>query len=264
MLPTYIAVLTCQMDITRTQSPQPSPHGAIGERPSKTSSHARSSSLAGAPRTPLGGKQSSDDDMDLPTLMSHGQRQLDLDRSRFGRFGIPPAPASAGAAPLRGRTGMGAESNDSPSRWAEEWRESTPRSRDTSMQRQVSSTGATSTSTLAFKDQGFPSPIGRRSFAAASTPSSSDPSVTATHHLNALSAVLNPLIAQSDEVIRLRAEVELWRGEWQRCDRERRRLEAIVSTEDPAKGRPKFTVALIDGDGLIVSTWIPRLTAVQR
>lgn len=124
------------------------------------------------------------------------------------------------------------------------------------MHRQISTSGVASPS-LAFKDPpGFSSPISRRSFAAAAPPPSSaaDPSVAAQHHLTALTSLLNPLIAQNDEVIRLRAEVELWRGEWQRCDRERRRLEAIVNSEDPAKGRPKYTVALIDGDGLIVSS----------
>jgi hypothetical protein len=72
--------------------------------------------------------------------------------------------------------------------------------------------------------------------------------------LTALHSLLNPLIAQNDEVIRLRAEVELWRGEWQRCDRERRRLEGVLNAKnsEPIDG-PPFSAVILDGDGLIVS-----------
>ncbi|CAK9785539.1 hypothetical protein CC85DRAFT_284497 [Cutaneotrichosporon oleaginosum] len=256
----------------RTQSPAPSPHGAIGEAPSH---HARSSSLAaGRPSTPRSNPQtaSSDgDELDLNALMAHGQRQLDLDRSRFGRFGIAPPLASAGpGVPLRGRTGFGVggmDRSDSPSRWPsnDEWLEAGSRSRDASMHRQSSGTGTGTSATptapsLAFMDQPFPSPIGRArgamgnaafgSPAASSTASpnpATEPAQAAQYHLTALSSILEPLCRQNDELIRLRTEVELWRDQWQRCERECRRLGSI----DPAKGRPKFSVALIDGDGLI-------------
>lgn len=291
---------------THSQSPQPSPHGAIGEFPSGISAsaatvsavapgHTRSSSFATRPRTPQinppisttpnAPPASGDgDELDLNALMAHGQRQLEMDtRSRFGRF-------SAAAA-----------RSDSPSRWDSEWHGGarTAPSRDHSMHRQPSTTSlnggsitpvptGTTTNLSSFLDSSFPSPIGtgmggtvggvnsvgsgvnvpgvgraRQGFnaAPAGAPSStnntgSDPSAAATHHLNALNTLLNPLIAQNDEVIRLRAEVELWRGEWQRCDRERRRLEGVLSVKnsEPING-PAFSVVLLDGDGLIVSQW---------
>lgn len=251
-----------------SSSPQPSPHGAIGEFPGGVSSplpsaaHQRSGSYAPRPRTPLAPPSSSGDELDLTALMAHGQRQLELDhRSRFGRF----AAASA-------RSG-------SPSRWDEEWRGSSARSRESSMRRQPSAQSATGgsvtpvapTPNLSFLDTSFPSPIGavggaasigrhRGSFATPANPAppATDPAATATHHLNALQSVLNPLIAQSEEVIRLRAEVELWRGEWQRCDRERRRLDGIVATKnnEHVNGQA-FSVVLLDGDGLIVSLQLP-------
>lgn len=277
----------------RTQSPAPSPHGAIGDIPGHSQghghgSHGRSSSIAAqrpsTPRSnpPTASSSADGDELDLSALMAHGQRQLELDRSRFGRFGIPPAPVSAGSGgPLRGRTGFGVSVGgdgraDSPSRWPnnDEWRETGSRSRDASMHRQGSAgvgvgvvgSGNIPNSTpngpsLSFMDQPFPSPIGRPRGSMGSIPfgnggapnAATEPAQAAQHHLQALSNVIGPLCQQNDEVIRLRAEVELWRGEWQRCDRERRRLESIVKSDDPVKGRPKFSVALIDGDGLIVS-----------
>lgn len=251
---------------TRTESPAPSPHGAIGEfpvgigappaGPASTSSAAsstaprRSSSLA-RPRTPQGA--AGNDEIDLTALIAQGQRQFDLDgerdRGRFGagRFGMP-MPAGVGTAATRA---------DSPSRWDDDqWR-----GRSSSMRRQTSThsaTGGSITPTASglsgFFDQPFPSPIGARparssvtlnsappvpapgAVAAADptrngTGNPTEPGAAAAHHLQALTALLGPLSAQTEEIHRLRAEVELWRGEWQRCDRERRRLEAIVSAK---------------------------------
>lgn len=309
---------------THSQSPQPSPHGAIGEFPGgisgssggvgSTPSHARSSSFATRPRTPqvtgthsASASAGSGDELDLNALMAHGQRQLEMDTSRnsnssrFGRF------SSAGTR---------ADSPSRVSRWDDEWRSGTSgtRSRDTSMRRQASTnsingsitpvaTGAP-TNLSSFLDNNFPSPLGAglgsgmgggmgaavssgvgtvgsvpgvgrsRTGFSASTPSSahstgpmshqSDPSAATSHHLNALNNLLQPLIAQSDEVIRLRAEVELWRGEWQRCDRERRRLEGVLNSKnnEPIDG-PPFSAVLIDGDGLIVSERRARVLTVS-
>jgi hypothetical protein len=140
------------------------------------------------------------------------------------------------------------------------------------MHRQPSTNGTTTAHLAAFLDPSFPSPIGtgiggptnaavgsgvgraRAAFPAPPAGSGSDPSAAVTHHLNALNSLLNPLIGQQDEIIRLRAEVELWRGEWQRCDRERRRLEDAINMKnnEPVDG-PAFSVVLLDGDGFIVS-----------
>ncbi|KAL1413237.1 hypothetical protein Q8F55_000990 [Vanrija albida] len=268
---------------TRTESPAPSPHGAIGEFPvgvgaagpgstassaASTSTAPRRSSSLARPRTPQGA--AGNDEIDLSALIAQGQRQFDLDgerdRGRFGagRFGMP-MPAGVGGAAARG---------DSPSRWDDEWR-----GRSSSMRRQPSTTSATggsitpTASGLAgFFDQPFPSPIGQRPArtsvtlnSAPSAPaggvaadprngngSTAEPGAAAAHHLQALTALLGPLAAQTEEIHRLRAEVEIWRGEWQRCDRERRRLEAIVSAKsaEPIQG-PPFSAVLIDGDGLI-------------
>lgn len=49
-----------------------------------------------------------------------------------------------------------------------------------------------------------------------------------TRHLESLTILLNPLLAQADEVERLRKEVEMWKSEWARAERERKRLEEKV------------------------------------
>ncbi|WOO76924.1 uncharacterized protein LOC62_01G000537 [Vanrija pseudolonga] len=255
-------------------APGPPAPGGSGSTSSVASSTAprRSSSLA-RPRTPQGAG-GGNDEIDLTALIAQGQRQFDLDgerdRGRFGagRFGMP-MPAGVGTAATRA---------DSPSRWDDDqWR-----GRSSSMRRQTSThsaTGGSITPTASglsgFFEQPFPSPIGARparssvklnsappapapgAVAAPVDPrngagNSTEPAAAAAHHLQALTALLGPLSAQTEEIHRLRAEVELWRGEWQRCDRERRRLEAIVSAKssEPIQGSP-FSVVLIDGDGLI-------------
>lgn len=82
-----------------------------------------------------------------------------------------------------------------------------------------------------------------------------------TRHLESLTILLNPLVAQADEVERLRKEVEMWKSEWARAERERKRLEEKVGGMgmelEKAVGKSRdnvgtsFTAVLIDGDGLI-------------
>ena len=50
-------------------------------------------------------------------------------------------------------------------------------------------------------------------------------------HLDALSQLVTPLLAAQEEVERLRKEVELWRGEWGKGEKERKRLEGIVEEQ---------------------------------
>lgn len=55
------------------------------------------------------------------------------------------------------------------------------------------------------------------------------------HHLMSLSTIFNPLLMQGEEVERLRMEVEMWKGEWGRLDKELRRLESAVKTVQAQK-----------------------------
>lgn len=55
-----------------------------------------------------------------------------------------------------------------------------------------------------------------------------DTATQITRHLESLTILLNPLVAQADEVERLRKEVEMWKSEWARAERERKKLEEKV------------------------------------
>lgn len=255
---------------THSGSPQPSPHGAIGERAgTPLGHHGRSSSLAQRQRA-----DSLSDELDLASLIPHDQRQADLerddledreDRERQGRTGFARfnlEPHSRTASPAR------------QSRWEKDF---VSRSRETSMRRQASTNSvggvgvgaipppsipniAIPPANLAFIDQSFPSPL-RPTPPRHMSPHPHDththsthgthspnPAAAVSHHLQSLTNLLNPLLTASDDVARLRAEVDMWRAEWQRCDRERRRLETLVSVGDSG---PVFTAVLIDGDNLV-------------
>lgn len=55
-----------------------------------------------------------------------------------------------------------------------------------------------------------------------------DTATQITRHLESLTILLNPLMAQADEVERLRKEVDMWKSEWARAEMERKRLEEKV------------------------------------
>nr|KIR83195.1 hypothetical protein I308_06536 [Cryptococcus tetragattii IND107] len=88
-----------------------------------------------------------------------------------------------------------------------------------------------------------------------------DTATQITRHLESLTILLNPLVAQADEVERLRKEVEMWKSEWARAERERKKLEEKVGGMgmefEKAVGKrtdnagPSFTAVLINGDDLI-------------
>ncbi|WVQ76165.1 hypothetical protein IAR50_005820 [Cryptococcus sp. DSM 104548] len=77
-----------------------------------------------------------------------------------------------------------------------------------------------------------------------------------THHLDALRGLLGPLMADAEQVQKLKKEVEMWKGEWSKGERDRRELEeriGVLEVERSGKKPfgPVFTAVLIDGDGLI-------------
>lgn len=96
-------------------------------------------------------------------------------------------------------------------------------------------------------------------------------------HLSALSGLMAPLAGATEEVERLRKEVEMWKAEWGKGERERKRLETVIeeqASSSSGKVSPsllphpsywslkrltrqsgKFSAVLIDGDGLIVSSF---------
>nr|KIR44514.1 hypothetical protein I312_06264 [Cryptococcus bacillisporus CA1280] len=88
-----------------------------------------------------------------------------------------------------------------------------------------------------------------------------DTATQITRHLESLTILLNPLMAQADEVERLRKEVDMWKSEWARAEMERKRLEEKVGGMgmefEKAVGKrtdnagPSFTAVLINGDDLI-------------
>ncbi|WWD22538.1 hypothetical protein CI109_107031 [Kwoniella shandongensis] len=108
-------------------------------------------------------------------------------------------------------------------------------------------------------NQTFPSPINSIAARSSSTKtlaqspalSHLDPAALIKAHLEGLSSALSPLLAQSDEVQKLRTEVEIWKAEWVRLNDEKRKLESMLAQSSKAKVGPGFTAVLIDGDGLI-------------
>ncbi len=62
-----------------------------------------------------------------------------------------------------------------------------------------------------------------------------DPAGQIAHHLQSLATLFNPLLQQSDEVQSLRKEVEMWKGEWGKVDKEKKRLENIVANPSSPK-----------------------------
>ena len=69
----------------------------------------------------------------------------------------------------------------------------------------------------------------------ATIPLVGDQAAQVAHHLMSLSTIFNPLLVQSEEVERLRREVEMWKGEWANVDRERKRLVTTAATETSPK-----------------------------
>lgn len=71
-------------------------------------------------------------------------------------------------------------------------------------------------------------------FARLGTPSSAgsrDVVAEVQSHLQALSGLMAPLAGATEEVERLRKEVELWKAEWGKGEKERRRLETIIEEQ---------------------------------
>ena len=50
-----------------------------------------------------------------------------------------------------------------------------------------------------------------------------------TFHLNALTSLFEPLLAGSEEVEQLRNEVDLWKSEWVRAEKDKKRLEKSIA-----------------------------------
>ncbi|TYJ51489.1 hypothetical protein B9479_007936 [Cryptococcus floricola] len=83
-----------------------------------------------------------------------------------------------------------------------------------------------------------------------------DTAMDVARHLDSLRGLLGPLISEADQVEKLKKEVEMWKGEWSKGEKDRRGLEeriGVLEVEKSAKKPvgPMFTAVLIDGDGLI-------------
>jgi hypothetical protein len=48
------------------------------------------------------------------------------------------------------------------------------------------------------------------------------------HHLSVIQGLLGPMISGVEDMERLKKEVEMWKGEWGRVEREKKRLEGVV------------------------------------
>lgn len=60
-----------------------------------------------------------------------------------------------------------------------------------------------------------------------------DVAVQVAHHLAGLSALLKPMMGKSEEVVSLKAEVQMWKDAWGKLERERQRLEETLSGKKP-------------------------------
>jgi len=77
------------------------------------------------------------------------------------------------------------------------------------------------------------------------TPVNRDVATEVQSHLSALGGLLNGLVGEREEVERLRKEVEMWKGEWGRVERERKRLEGIVQDHEQCAGLNKVSSLLL-------------------
>jgi hypothetical protein len=55
-----------------------------------------------------------------------------------------------------------------------------------------------------------------------------DPAGQVAHHLSAIQGLLGPMMSGVEDMERLKKEVEMWKGEWGRVEREKKRLEGVV------------------------------------
>jgi hypothetical protein len=63
-----------------------------------------------------------------------------------------------------------------------------------------------------------------------------DPAGQVSHHLAAIQGLLAPMMAGAEEMQRLKKEVEMWKGEWGKVDREKKRLEGVVQGLEERQG----------------------------
>ncbi|WVF65947.1 hypothetical protein IAT40_000685 [Kwoniella sp. CBS 6097] len=84
--------------------------------------------------------------------------------------------------------------------------------------------------------------------AVASVPVNHDLAADISRHLDGLSKLIDPFLAQNGELDKARKEAEMWRREWSEAQNEIKRLQGAITK--PKVG-PTFTAVLIDGDGLI-------------
>jgi hypothetical protein len=271
-------------DMVVPQSPY-NAHGAIGQPVLPPRSPPTSSNLShpssSQPKTPaLGGE------FDVSALIAHAARQHEEKKSNTNLTGnpVPGTPAATAAAVAAGSVGVIGDGltpkrsglvlnnddiwSDHPLRRTFSGTAAIPGAPGSPVQTNQPQRTAPLPLFQPFSEP----PV--TPFARLGTPvggSNRDVVAQVQGHLDALTGLVTPLLAAQEEVERLRKEVELWRGEWAKGEREKKRLEAIVeeqslvvtnkvglfargSVSSSRKSKSgKFSVVLIDGDGLIVS-----------
>ena len=210
-----------------------SPHGIIGQHPhhkvasSSTSSWAPAQSYTSQiqPKTPSL-------DFDVSTLIAHAAKQHEDKKEKVV---YPQSTASAGYQTIPthatygsgafGTGGVGVIGDGLAPRRAEEWGEGYMRRDET---RRVHDSFAPAPGSPAQVRPFHPDTAARATLGR-------DVATDVQTHFSALGGLLHGLLGEREEVERLRKEVEMWKGEWGRVERERKRLESAVQEHEQAE-----------------------------
>ena len=63
------------------------------------------------------------------------------------------------------------------------------------------------------------------------------------HHVSALSGLVGPMIASADDNERLRKEVEIWKLEWNKAEREKRKVQGLLDAALKGDGKVQMVVS---------------------
>jgi hypothetical protein len=183
-------------------------------------------------------------DVDLAALIAQAHRQHEADKSRVTHNGGQPLGHGHGVigeglahnghgmtrSGLGGYNGNGTGSEER--RWGlEEWERE--RLALSSSSPYAAPRSASPPTAVAIPH----SPVSARTVPAAPNSASAgypvagptaDPAGQVAHHLSAIQGLLGPMMSGVEDMERLKKEVEMWKGEWGRVEREKKRLEGVV------------------------------------
>ena len=262
----------CIMDAPST-APSFSPHGAIGQLPHSTHHPTQHRPLPNSPPTmssfhsyPSHPSQpktpGTSGEFDVSTLIAHAARQHEDKKAHFtvSQYTSTPghtAQATHGSSVFGGARDVGVIGDGlgaTPRKPEDIWSDNsyTLSRKDDALRRTYPNVptalntipGAPGSPVIQMPKSMFPPndlyPI--RGITPVSA--NKDVATEVQSHLTALGGLLNGLVGEREEVERLRREVEMWKGEWGRVERERKRLEGVVLDQEHVAGLNKVSLEL--------------------